>query len=406
MSEQKIPSVLEDVSWQMGTNYMGFAAFTMLVWDHMDTFADEVNYIWFGTKGPIVYLFLLNRYLTPLGFMVNLYAYLSPMWTPEVRAFPTLQCRAWTYISSSCDRFIRFEGAMTVTGINVVAIMMFLRIYALYNQNRPILVGVLILLIIEFSVNAYLLTHGERVHHNPDSGVVACTMIFSPKVPGWLAASSAWLPLIYDTVILGLTINRTLPSLKNRRTSYIMTRLFQDGLVYYSAIFAVTLVLTLMIVSAPPGIQNITAQLELLLTVAMMSRITINLKKSVNKAKDISVRPELPSMFTQKSTMEPEPGMQIVTPGFNSGKKGKIRAGPMDTMMSDDESSYDPTTSYPLMNFSKRLSTIAEASMHRASTTVQNQSGGMIKSFVDLDTADDRKRGRADPAKVRNLGRW
>ena len=383
------PEVLADVQQQLGTNYMGFAAFTMLVWDHIDTFADEVNYIWFGSKGPIVYLFLLNRYLTPLGFMVNLYAYLSPVWTPEV-----------------CERFIRYEGAMTVTGINVVAMMMYLRIYALYNQNRPILAGVLALLIVEFSVNAWLLTHGTRVPHHPDSGVVACTMIFSRAVPGWLAASSAWLPLIYDTVILALTVNRTLPSLKNRRTSYIMTRLFQDGLVYYAAIFAVTLVLTLMIVFAPPGIQNITAQLELLLTVAMMSRITINLKKSVNKAKEISIRPELPSIFTQKSTMEPEPGVQIVTPGFNSSKMKKGGIGPTDTMLSDD-SSFNPTSSYgPIFNFTKRLSTIAEASTHRASTTLQSRSGGQMKSFVELDTFEDGKKARSDPPKLRDLSRW
>lgn len=384
------PPVLEDITQQLGTNYMGLASFTMLIWDHIDTFADEVDYIWFGSKGPIVYLFLLNRYLTPLGFMVNLYAYLSPVWTDEV-----------------CDRFIRFEGAMTVTGINVVAMMMFLRIYALYNQNRPVLAGVLILLLIQFCTNAYLLTHGQRVYHNPDSGVVACTMIFSRAVPGWLAASSAWLPLLYDTVILGLTLNRTLPSLKNRRTSYIMTRLFQDGLVYYGAIFAVTLVLTLMIALAPPGIQNITAQLELLLTVAMMSRITINLKKSVNKAKEISIRPELPSIFTQKSTMEPEPGVQIVTPGFNSGKMRKGGVGPTDTMLSDD-SSYNPTSSYgPMFNFAKRLSTIAEASTHRASTTIQSRSGGgQMKSFVELDTFEDGRKARSDPPKVRDLGRW
>jgi hypothetical protein len=57
-----------------------------------------------------------------------------------------------------------------------------------------------------------------------------------------------------------------------------MKRLFQDGLIYYtyvlaffflfgmgddetcSAIFTVTLVLTIMIVAAPPGLKNITAQ--------------------------------------------------------------------------------------------------------------------------------------------------
>jgi len=49
---------------------------------------------------------------------------------------------------------------------------------------------------------------------------------------------------------------------------------------YYSAIFSVNLVLTIMIVSAPAGVKNITAQLQQLLTVAMMSRITINLRKA------------------------------------------------------------------------------------------------------------------------------
>ena len=48
-----------------------------------------------------------------------------------------------------------------------------------------------------------------------------------------LAASSAWLPLLYDTAVFGLTLYRTYPSLKNRNPSYIMKRLLQDGLIYY-----------------------------------------------------------------------------------------------------------------------------------------------------------------------------
>ncbi|KAJ7909009.1 hypothetical protein B0H13DRAFT_2330858 [Mycena leptocephala] len=71
--------------WQ----YVGIAGFTILIWDHLDTFPTEVEYIWKPRKkGPIVYLFLLNRYLTPLGFIVNLFgmrpaSYFSPVWTPE-----------------------------------------------------------------------------------------------------------------------------------------------------------------------------------------------------------------------------------------------------------------------------------------------------------------------------------
>ncbi|KAJ7790398.1 hypothetical protein B0H14DRAFT_2939923 [Mycena olivaceomarginata] len=271
-----IPNVLEDLTENFRTNCVGFAGFSMLIWDHIDTFATEVEYIWGGQKGPLVYLFLLNRYVTPLGFMVNLFAYLSPTWTFEV-----------------CRHFIRYEGAMTVIGIHVVGLMMLIRIQALYSDKRyvPICLGTLWLIM--FSVQAWLLSKGQPVVHNPNSGVKACTMIFPPALSA-IASSSAWLPLLYDSCVLILTLIKTIPATvkgrrvpnRNRRDgSNIMKRLFQDGLIYYSAIFAVNAVLTIMIISAPPGLKNIAAQLELLVTVSMMSRITLNLKKLGSKKK-------------------------------------------------------------------------------------------------------------------------
>jgi hypothetical protein len=47
----------------------------------------------------------------------------------------------------------------------------------------------------------------------------------------------------------------------------------------------------------------------------MMSRITLNLKKSVGRAQNI--QPELPSVFTQGS-LSVKPDLKIVTPGFTS----------------------------------------------------------------------------------------
>ena len=49
-----------------------------------------------------------------------------------------------------------------------------------------------------------------------------------------------------------------------------------------------------------------------------MSRITLNLKKSVGRAQ--SIQPELPSMFTQGS-LSVKPDLKIVTPGFTSHSK-------------------------------------------------------------------------------------
>lgn len=59
------------------------------------------------------------------------------------------------------------------------------------------------------------------------------TRIYRNKIA---SSASAWLPLLYDTVVLVLTLRRTFPSLRNRAndtTLYIMKRVLEDGLIYY-----------------------------------------------------------------------------------------------------------------------------------------------------------------------------
>ncbi|KAF7768520.1 hypothetical protein Agabi119p4_7763 [Agaricus bisporus var. burnettii] len=145
------------------------------------------------------------------------------------------------------------------------------------------MLGLGFILLCQISVNAWLLTHGEAVVHNTVSTLKSCTMIFDPSL-SVAASSSAWLPLLYDTVVFSLLAYRIVPMRRDPYQGYttrvILTRLLEDGLIYYIVICTVTLVLTLMIVFAEPGSKNITAQLELLLTVTMMSRITLSLKKS------------------------------------------------------------------------------------------------------------------------------
>jgi len=177
---------------------------------------------------------------------------------------------------------------MTMIGIHIVGLMMLFRIYALYHSRKRVIAIVVFLLLVQASVNTWLLTQGEPVVHNPVSGVRACTMIFPPRI-SVAASSSAWLPLLYDTVIVALTVIRLYPSIRNQHPSYVVRRLFEDGLVYYSIILAVNVTLAVMIVGARPGLKNITAQLELILTVAMMSRITLNLKESVHRGDAINL---------------------------------------------------------------------------------------------------------------------
>ncbi|KAI0088523.1 hypothetical protein BDY19DRAFT_993920 [Irpex rosettiformis] len=277
----EVPPPLDvDLSEVRVTVYMGFVSFMVLVWDHIITFGEEVEFIWNGRKGLLAVLFLLNRYITPLGFIINLFAGQS---SGPLKFFcsPRLQL-SQPYIS--CQHYVRYEGSMTVTGLNTTTLMMLLRISALYHRQPWIVAFMAVCFGIELGVNAYLLTHGVAVVHN--SSIHACTMIFDESVSRWLASASAWLPLTYDTIVLTLTLYKTLGPLRKKTAGKIARVLLRDGILYYSVIFSVNAVLVIMIVAAPPGLANITAQLEYLLTVAMMSRITLHLRKQV-RAREI-----------------------------------------------------------------------------------------------------------------------
>ncbi|KAI0060354.1 hypothetical protein BV25DRAFT_1917716 [Artomyces pyxidatus] len=251
--------IIADFTGSLRTKYVGVASFTLMVWDHILTFNDEVEYIWFGNKGPLVYLFFINRYLIPLSFIVNIYAYFYDGWTYDT------------------DPMIVDRAAIAIVGA-----MMFLRVQALYHRSLLIQGFVLSILVAFVAINGWLLASAEPVYHAAYPLVDSCTMIFNPHV-GPIAASSAWLPLLYDTVVVALTLYRTVRAVWSKTAGQIFRVLLREGLLYYSVIFSVTLVLTIMIVAAPPGIKNITAQLELCLTVTMMSRITLHLKHFAHK---------------------------------------------------------------------------------------------------------------------------
>jgi hypothetical protein len=48
-----------------------------------------------------------------------------------------------------------------------------------------------------------------------------------------VASASAWIPLLYDTLIFGLTLYRTVPPIRREEASYIIKRLLEDGILYY-----------------------------------------------------------------------------------------------------------------------------------------------------------------------------
>jgi hypothetical protein len=148
-------------------------------------------------------------------------------------------------------------------------------------------------------------------------------MIVDPKIGRTLASSTAWLPLLYDTVIVSLTLYRTASSVYARSATNLFRVLFQEGLLYYSIICTITLVLTIMITSTGESIRNVASQLHLCLTVAMMSRITLHLKRFANSPHNLiyhDAAPQIPphhqyslSSVSQPVAFAPAPTMTVLS---------------------------------------------------------------------------------------------
>ncbi|KAG1885251.1 hypothetical protein F4604DRAFT_1676630 [Suillus subluteus] len=110
--------------------------------------ADEVALIWCKHKGPLGYVFLLNRYITPLGFVVNMSR--------------TDNADAVNYFK--CD--------------DEVPLTIFCGVHALYRDSC------------------------REIHDFPPYEVIVLAR----------SATRAWLPLAYDTAIFTLTLWHILPS--------------------------------------------------------------------------------------------------------------------------------------------------------------------------------------------------
>ncbi|THH12923.1 hypothetical protein EW146_g7241 [Bondarzewia mesenterica] len=260
----------------LSMQYVGLAAFTILIWDHIITFSDEVEYVWKGNKGPLVYLFLFNRYFTPVAFIINLYAYFGRTWTDNAATNMLAGAHSNT---RRCAHFVRYEGSMTMIGITVVALMIFLRIRALYHRIFFVQAIVFTILLVFIGVNAWLMTHGVAVRPTADLRpfVDSCTMIFDPKI-GPIAAASAWLPLLYDTVVVVLVIHRTIKPLWRQDAGQILRVILQEGLAYYRQchFFCYSCVDYYDCVRQPVGAKYHSAART---PVTMMSRITIHLRR-------------------------------------------------------------------------------------------------------------------------------
>ncbi|KAI0325783.1 hypothetical protein GY45DRAFT_1329804 [Cubamyces sp. BRFM 1775] len=233
-AEQLSPAQLATAAEHLTAAKMfSLASCVMLFYDIAITFGDEVEKIWKQRFTGATVLWFLNRYLSPLGYIVIIVSFHDPSWS-----------------KAACQRYVLYPEVLKIFTATVVGLIFILRLYSIYSKRNIILYGFGTLLVAELAVKIWAFTDGVMLQLPP--GFVGC-ILTGRSSPGDRIIYTWVAELVFDSVVFFATLYRTVTLY--RRTLIgealsLITVIMRDGIMYFAAIFVSNLVTVLIFVFA------------------------------------------------------------------------------------------------------------------------------------------------------------
>ncbi|KZT60074.1 hypothetical protein CALCODRAFT_553861 [Calocera cornea HHB12733] len=275
-----------DVSAIRVQESVAIAGFCLMLYDILTTLDVEINLVWPAPRSLVKVLFLCNRYVTPGLYIYVVYTMSGLMAAPSNQ-------------SHSCFEF--FLTSLTLEGLcvnGIGAVLMLLRVYALYNRHRGILIVLSALLCLELLGSVIVMAYG----------VVAAdySMLFIEDIHACVSLHHlSWLwivflfMMLFDVVVFYLVVRKTLKYTRetNSSTRLISVLLF-DSVGYFLVMIVAELLNIIAYTSFPSNQFLVGINIMWCLNTAMISRIYLNLRSAA--------RPEDWSALTAFKTTGPE----------------------------------------------------------------------------------------------------
>ncbi|KAF9468279.1 hypothetical protein BDZ94DRAFT_1246411 [Collybia nuda] len=235
-------------------------SFTVLLYDHLLTFANEIEYIWKRRWTPFSVLFMLNRYFA----VFTMIAYLCA-------------------ISDFNKRMLQPSLVLVVLSsvtMLVAEAMLSLRVYAVYNNNKLIL-GLTLSIWIGHLVTICIAIIGKEGILNPTSLGWNTVLDISTNVRLLFV-----LPAVVFDAIVGilLTLGLYRSSGPYRVKMPLVRLIIRDGILYFAVVFAsnVAWILINVHLANKPwliGLQFTPMEIwSACITATMIGRLTLNLR--------------------------------------------------------------------------------------------------------------------------------
>jgi len=260
---QQLIVFLQDIQT---THYANLAATVLLVYDHIITFSDEVEYMWPGAINPGKVLFLWNRYYYLCYMLVIEFVDLN-------NTLSTQFCHVWG----------QTHPVLSIITTATVEFILSYRVYALFGKARWVTVFLLVLFGAEIAGVAVIMSiagETEGTLERPGPFLAGCYATNIPSYFAWVFVP----PLVASAILFGMTAVKTVATVfrsRSSRSAPLMTLFLRDGAVYFALISMVLLVNLLMFVFVRQTLSAVALCFCYTTPSIFCSRLLLNVRKSV-----------------------------------------------------------------------------------------------------------------------------
>ncbi|KAI0753746.1 hypothetical protein C8Q74DRAFT_1373691 [Fomes fomentarius] len=207
-------------------SYSEVACVTVLTWDVLIMFSEEIDLIWKRAWTPAKAMYFIARYMP---WLVQLALLAINVNGTTGLTFTSQQCATWQIV----------QGILLQVIVTTVDVILVTRVYALFSRNHILLIALGSLFLLEIASLCYIVAIvTPRLTYNDECYVTSSPSIFQYY---WIIS------LTFETLLFALTIAKFLDALKQGwGMGPIMQQFVTDGTWAYALIFVVMLINMMM----------------------------------------------------------------------------------------------------------------------------------------------------------------
>ncbi|KAH7906778.1 hypothetical protein BJ138DRAFT_1117275 [Hygrophoropsis aurantiaca] len=241
------------------SKYVNVGAFAILAFDYFLTFESETRWVW-GRKWDITrIIFTFSRYLPFIGAGMTVYG-------------------TKTFFSNS----VGFEeNVIHIVGIVAAEGLLVLRIYAFWQCNKKLLIGLLAYAMATFAGAIAIDTSTKRL-------VPGTTDTYDTGFEGSRNDAIIYALLMsYEFVLLSLLVYKK--CFYRETSGLIVNKVYQDGVLYIASIVFITMMNVIIEAALPITYSDILDAPQIVIHSVLASRILFNLRESDQRVHDGSL---------------------------------------------------------------------------------------------------------------------